>query len=221
HFPARLGPSYVTAQPADIAAAVRQFLGITGSASPRGNLNKPLASASEPSIGGKGKGKKGKKGKKRNKRVLSGSANLIDATAAGKDQGFTAKNGVFFPVYYPTKLKGGSVYAQKPHVYAILHAEGSKKFPAYKMVMRTNLGEYYGLMGTTWKNPPILRNPSETKRIRGKTYMLFYDNDRLRLVGWRSKGASYWLNNTLLETLSEREMMSIATTMGVTKTRRR
>jgi hypothetical protein len=73
----------------------------------------------------------------------------------------------------------------------------------------------------TWKNPPMLRNPSEVRKVGGRTFLLFYDNDRLRLVAWKTKFGTYWLNNTLLETLSEREMLGIAATMGVTKARRR
>ena len=39
-------------------------------------------------------------------------------------------------------------------------------------------------MGTTWNDPPILENPSETIEIDGRDYDLYYDGDRLRLVAW-------------------------------------
>jgi LCP family protein required for cell wall assembly len=226
HFPAKLGASYVTATPQDIQKAVRQFLGLRGSPNPRGSLSAPLAASNEPvpaytpEPGGiKQPKKKGKKARKQKAapKPAAGSVNLIDATTAGKQQAFYAKARLHFPIYYPTKLLGGSIYAQTPHVYAILHAIGSKKFPAYKMVMKTSFGEYYGVMGTTWRTPPILKNPSETRRIHGHTYLLYYDGDRLRLVAWRTPFGTYWLNNTLLETLSEKEMLGIATTMGATK----
>jgi LCP family protein required for cell wall assembly len=222
HFPADLGKSYVTAKPPAIAGAVRQFLGITGSANPRGNLEEPLASSKEPGQGGKqGKKKsKGRKGKRR-KNALPTSTTLFNASTAGEEQAFYAKNRLRFPVFYPTLLKRGTIYAQKPHVYKILHADNDKSYPAYRMVMRTNFGEYYGVMGTTWKKPPILRSPSETRRYAGRTYLLYFDNDRLRMVAWKSRGATYWLNNTLLQSLSEKEMLGIATTMGSTRARRR
>jgi LCP family protein required for cell wall assembly len=223
HFPAQLGSSYVTANPVEIHKAVRQFLGITGSSNARGSLDRPLPASTEPGVPGpNGKSKKERKGRKGRKggvrkRSAAGVASLFDATSAGKEQAFAAKRRLRFPVYYPTQLRTGTSYAQPPHVYAILHAQGSRKFPAYKMVMKTSFGEYYGLMGTSWRNPPILKNPSETRRIRGRQYMLYFDNDRLRLVAWRTASATYWLNNTLLETLSEKEMLGIATTMGATK----
>jgi polyisoprenyl-teichoic acid--peptidoglycan teichoic acid transferase len=73
--------------------------------------------------------------------------------------------------------------------------------------------EYYGAMGTTWSDPPILRNPSETRKIGGREYDLFYDGGRLRLVGWREKGNSYWLSNTLTQSIGEAEMLAVATSM--------
>ncbi len=79
------------------------------------------------------------------------------------------------------------------------------------MVMRRGIiGEYYGLQGTTWKQPPILESPSEERKIGKRTFELHYDGDRLRLVGWRTKRAVYWISNTLLQTLTERQMLAIA-----------
>ena len=75
------------------------------------------------------------------------------------------------------------------------------------------LDEYYGVSGTDWVDAPILANPSETRTIDGKDYLLFYDGDRLRLVGWKTDKASYWVNNTLLQSLDEGQMLSIATSM--------
>ena len=37
-----------------------------------------------------------------------------------------------------------------------------------------------------------------------------YDGDRLRLVAWRTPKAVYWISNTLLLTLDEKQMMAIA-----------
>ena len=74
--------------------------------------------------------------------------------------------------------------------------------------------EYYGLMGTTWNDPPSLRDPSEVREIDGRDYLLFYAGDRLRLVGWQLDGNSYWISNSLLDSLSEKEMLGIAASLG-------
>jgi hypothetical protein len=79
------------------------------------------------------------------------------------------------------------------------------------MVLQTGLaGEYYGLQGTTWRNPPILQGVTETRKVGKRTYELVGDGDRLRLVAWRTPKAVYWISNTLLLTLSDRQMMAIA-----------
>ena len=79
------------------------------------------------------------------------------------------------------------------------------------VVRRTDaVGEYYGIQGTTWKDPPILDNPSETRKVGGREFELFFDGDR---SGWwpgRPRRPTYWVSNTLLQTLSKKQMMAIA-----------
>jgi hypothetical protein len=75
------------------------------------------------------------------------------------------------------------------------------------------IGEYYGIQGTTWKDPPALRDASEMREINGREYELHYDGDRLRMVAWRTNRGVYWLQNTLLQTLTEQQMLAIATSM--------
>jgi hypothetical protein len=72
------------------------------------------------------------------------------------------------------------------------------------------VGEYYGLQGTTWKDPPLLESPNEVREYRGRRMMIFTDGDRVRLVAWKTKDATYWVSNTLLQTISKREMLAIA-----------
>ena len=67
--------------------------------------------------------------------------------------------------------------------------------------------------GPTGSTRRSSQNPSETRTIDGKDYLLFYDGDRLRLVGWKTNKAAYWVNNTLLQSLEEGQMLSIATSM--------
>jgi polyisoprenyl-teichoic acid--peptidoglycan teichoic acid transferase len=114
------------------------------------------------------------------------------------------------PVFFPTKRTRGSLYAGPPRVYKI-KGPHRKRYGAYRLVIKRGLvGEYYGLQGTTWKDPPILASPSEKRRVGRRTYELHYDGDRLRLVAWHTKRAVYWVTNTLLQSLSERQMIAIA-----------
>ena len=78
-------------------------------------------------------------------------------------------------------------------------------------------------MATRWKDPPILENPSEDARDRRTaSYKLFYDGDRLRIVAWQDDEGSFWVSNTLIQSLSDREMIEIAKGMTeLPKPRRR
>jgi hypothetical protein len=151
---------------------------------------------------------------KRRQRRNAASLNVYDASVTGEDQGLQAVQagaGGSLPVFYPTLLLNSSQFAHPPRVYKLRDPDG-KKYGAYRMVARrTNAnGEYYGLQGTTWKDPPILDSPTETRTVGGREYELHFAGDRLRLVAWRTPRAAYWISNTLLQTLNAKQMMAIA-----------
>jgi hypothetical protein len=99
----------------------------------------------------------------------------------------------------------------------VIDGPGDDVYHGYKMVIDKPGGsvptEYYGVSGTDWQDPPILANPSETREIDGNDYLLYYDGGRLRMVAWKTNKAAYWVTNTLSQTLSEAEMLSIATSL--------
>jgi hypothetical protein len=138
---------------------------------------------------------------------------LEKADAAGRDQAIQAVQqgaGTGLPVYYPTVRTRRALYAGPPRVYKLKGRNG-KRYGAYRMVIKRGLvGEYYGVQGLTWRDPPILDDPTEVRRIGRREFELHYDGDRLRLVAWRTKKAVYWVSNTLLLTLSQRQMLAIA-----------
>ncbi len=184
-------------------------------------LNGPGGSG-EQGGGSNGSSKK-KKDKKKNKDKSAGvpQANVVpvdqlaDPTAFEKDAAKDARR-LKFPIYSPSVVAEGSSFSSDSRTYKIKD-ESDNEQPAYKTVIEYapdgQLPEYYGIEGTTWSDPPILRHPSETRTIDGRDYLLFYDAGRLRLVGWHDGSNSYWLNNTLSQTLDEDQMLAIATTM--------
>ena len=92
--------------------------------------------------------------------------------------------------------------------------ERGKLHRAYRLVVSKGVvGEYYGIQGTTWRAPPILDDPSETRKVNGRKLELHYDGRRLRIVAWRTKRAVYWVSNTLTQSLSTRQMIGIAASL--------
>jgi LCP family protein required for cell wall assembly len=116
--------------------------------------------------------------------------------------------------YYPTLRKTGSTYtANNPRMYTIRDEE-NKPHKAYRLVLYTGAyGEYYGVQGMSWRYPPILDDPDAVRRVSSRKLMLFYDGAHLRLVGWRTHKAAYWVTNTLDQAISNRQLLAIASSL--------
>ena len=199
------GASYVLATSAQLAKVRHEF------------LSPP---PSEPQAQPAGGGKRGGKGKRRGPRGPSLDG-LVNAQTEGADYAIQL-GAIKVPVYYPKLMVAGRHYLDTAHnasgqlmyprAYRIKTPEGKMK-AAYRLVVAYNTleGDYYGIQGTTWTDPPILRNPSsDTRTVNGKKLLLVYDGKRLRTVGWKTSKAAYWVQNTLQARLTNDQMLAIA-----------
>jgi polyisoprenyl-teichoic acid--peptidoglycan teichoic acid transferase len=214
HLDSTLGPSYVTATQSQIRQAVNQFMGVTGTPGPAGSTAKPRKDVetqkppdySPPTPAAPKKHKQAQ-------------PTDLTRTTYGKSlaRGIRARK-TKVPIYYPTLLETGSDYAQKPRVYKI-NGKGDESPPhaergAYKWVFSLpTIGDYYGFEGTLWKDPPILDGSSEERKIGDRTYKLYYDGDRLRMVAWQTDRGSFWISNSFIETVPNEDMIKIAVGM--------
>jgi LCP family protein required for cell wall assembly len=217
HFPADLGDGttgFVTASEPAIQKAVQEFLG-----------NEPAPETSPSDSGGdSGEDKKHGDKKPAESEPEPSGPPMIDATAqtqpmAQQLQSTKRKDGdpmLEFPIYYPTRLVPESTVDDDSRAFPI-DGPGNDVYHGYKIVVDRPGGsiptEYYGVSGTDWQDPPILANPSDEREIDGRDYLLYYDGGRLRMIAWKTKQESYWISNTLSQTLTEPEMISIATSM--------
>jgi LCP family protein required for cell wall assembly len=181
--------SYVSVTPHNLALTRQEFL------NPR------------PASTGGGQGRRSARGAHR-ARIAPG---LIPDGRAARAYVAPVRRRTRFPLLYPKhRLAAGSYMTDPPRVYSIKDRAGHR-YRAYRIVIfARQLGQYYGVQGTTWMAPPILDHPSETRVIGGRHLELFFDGSRLRLVAYRSKKAVYWVANTLSETLTNRQMLDIA-----------
>ena len=195
HFKGSLGASYVTASSKVMKDLAADFLGLKATSGPRGKARRQR-----------------NPGDRKNKPAPLG---LEDAASEGKDQALQlVAQGAKFPVFFPRLRVQRAIYPGPPRYYKIGEGKKGKDrnwHPAYRIVVKRDLlGEYYGIQGTTWKDAPIFREVSETRQIGNREYELHYDGDRLRMVAWETDKAKYYVQNTLLQSLSEKQMLAIA-----------
>jgi polyisoprenyl-teichoic acid--peptidoglycan teichoic acid transferase len=140
---------------------------------------------------------------------------------------------VAMPVYYPKLIVSGATYCSAitgncddgqepaseyehsyPRAYTIHDRQGAPH-AAYYMTVAINQvqGQYYGVQGTTWLNPPLLASPSQTKVVDGKKLELFAAGGKLTTVAWRTPTAVYWIDNTLTNTIGNQQMVALAASL--------
>lgn len=192
-------PSFIEASDATVKRLVAQFLGAEETKGPRGQGRPRDDAPAAPRSPRPPRDPDGGLYKSVESGLAQGQQVLADGGARGGR----------LPVYYPTVFVEGSQFIEAPRAYNVRTPDGVEA--AYRMVLQGELrGDYYGIQGTTWKDAPILDGSSEERTVKGRTFQLHYDGDRVRLVAWETDTAVYWVSNTLLQTLTERQMLTIA-----------
>ena len=200
--------AYVTASDEQIKTAVKQFLGEEPAPADR-----PEDTGGGGGGGGGGSGGGGGGG---GDAPEAPSTELIDASDAASRFALEFDGRLRFPVYAPVQLVPNSQYSEDSRAYTIDTYDG-EHYPAYKLVFplqgEFGVPEYYGVMGTKWRDAPILDNPSETRKMGDREYLLFFEGNQLQVVGWKTKDAAYWVSNTLTGDLTEEQMIAVAESM--------
>jgi polyisoprenyl-teichoic acid--peptidoglycan teichoic acid transferase len=137
------------------------------------------------------------------------SLGLAPTPTAGDEE--LAKQTIDMPLHvlYPG-LQTAAAEEQPTRAYD-LRDRGGRLRHAYVIVFKQNtLGGYYDFEGTDWPRPPLIAHPNQQRKIGHKTYMLFTDGSHIHVIAWRQGKMLYWVTNTLLEDLSNQQMLAIA-----------
>ncbi|MFN2470654.1 MAG: LCP family protein [Gaiellaceae bacterium] len=112
-----------------------------------------------------------------------------------------------FPLYLPTVLERTSVIDEErpARVYRINAAH-----KAVRLTFRTGTSEYWGIEQTDWDDAPVFEGRNTTRKIKGREYDLYFSGNRLHMVVLRDGERSYWVVNTLLDSLSNETMIAVA-----------
>jgi LCP family protein required for cell wall assembly len=159
-------------------------------------------------------------------------AGLIADPTGGRAQA-SALGHAGLPVYFPTLIQAGSAYCSTnttecqdsqqpaseyagayPRAYQIQAPDGHD-YAAYRITFAINpaLDQYAGVEGTTWQNPPILRNPTRSQTIDDEKLLEYYDRGHLELVAFKTRTAVYWISNTLTDSVPNRQLIAMAASM--------
>jgi LCP family protein required for cell wall assembly len=181
--------SYVTSTPQLERETLEEFLG-------RGS-NPPSAEAHSSSAGTH----------RHRSPSLSPSALGLVPTS-GESELVKPALGLPFRVLYPT-FQTAQGRQEMARAYDLPDEHGHHHHAYVVAWQESGLGGYYDFEGTDWLNPPLLAR-AHTRTIHGRSYRLVEDGSHIHVVGWRQGNVLYWITNTLLEELSNEQMLAIA-----------
>jgi LCP family protein required for cell wall assembly len=196
------GDGALTISSASLRATVDRFLDVRASTGPKGTTRKSTRK---------------RRAQRRQRRSSSElPTGLVTNKTAGEDIGAQLQVKLRkLPVYYPRVMATGGSYVERDARTYDLFDRTGRRHRAYRMVAyEGSIGQYYGVQGTDWKAPPILDDPTYLTSMRGRRYEVFRDGSRIRLVAWRTERGVYWVSNTLLRTLSNRQMLALARSLS-------
>jgi LCP family protein required for cell wall assembly len=209
--PCDRGACYLSASKAAEAQAYQQFLS-TGVATSRPGSSSSASSA--------------------NAAVGARVARVTADAASGQSQA-TALGDPGLPIYYPALIAAGSSYCSSttgncrvapndasryanayPRAYTI-NAGVGHGYRSYRMTLVLNaaLCQYYGVQGTTWSDPPILRHPIRTQVLNGRLLREYGTDTQLSVVAFSTSTGTYWVSNTPTNSIPSAELVAIAASM--------
>ncbi len=130
--------------------------------------------------------------------------------AASLDALREVRRRVPFRLELPAVIERNSRLDLEQPVRVYTMTEGHK---GVRMVFRTGAREYWGIQQTDWEDAPVLADRS-FRHVLGKkskrTFDFYYSGPHLHMIVLRENGATYWVVNSLLDTLSNETMVAIA-----------
>ncbi len=114
---------------------------------------------------------------------------------------------VGFRLMVPTVVDSSSSPDTIKPIRAYRITSGKK---AVRLVFRSAGTTYWGIEETDWNDAPVLSDRSFRHVLGGRTYDFYYSGAKLHMIVLRYGGSSYWVVNSLLDSLSNETMIAIA-----------
>ena len=114
-----------------------------------------------------------------------------------------------FTLMVPTVIDRSS-WIDRERPVRMYRIDPDRKHKTVRLTYRTGANEYWGVQMTDWEDAPVLAERNFTRTIGGRLYELHYTGPKLHMVVLRRDDATYWVVNTLLDSLSNETMIAIA-----------
>jgi LCP family protein required for cell wall assembly len=119
-----------------------------------------------------------------------------------------AQHKVGFPLMVPNVIEASSQLSTEEPIRAYTIDKGQKGVRLVFYIPGGN--EYWGVEETDWADAPVLAEKNFTRVLKGRRYGLYYHGENLHMVVLHANGATYWVVNTLIDSLSNETMLAIA-----------
>ena len=119
---------------------------------------------------------------------------------------------VSFPVLYPTVTQNNS---EVPSLYPIrayhILSGGHHLSSLYAYFSMPNIaGADWGIEETRFTDAPILDNPNAVRKVGKRSFQFYFNGPKIHMIAFIQDGTAYWVQNTLLDDLSNADMIAIA-----------
>jgi LCP family protein required for cell wall assembly len=114
-----------------------------------------------------------------------------------------------FPLEVPTVLERTSNLDREVPLRVYAMKQGARAL-RLTFLAGTELAGYWSVTETKWTGAPVLQEPNSKHVLKGREFDFYYSGPHLHMIVLRESGATYWVVNTLLDSLSNETMIAIA-----------
>jgi LCP family protein required for cell wall assembly len=159
----------------------------------------------------------------------AGPPSTITTTSGYRADFLHVQRVLHFPVVYPTVSVAGydlCPWVPKPTGAGVLSCQGTSTSPiriygigaagkgwnSMYAVFKgpTAMGPYWGIEETRYTDAPLLQTPNATRTLDGRKYLFFFNGGHIQTIAFVQNDIAYWVQNSLLDDLTNPEMLAIA-----------
>ena len=71
-------------------------------------------------------------------------------------------------------------------------------------------GADWGIEETRFTDAPILDDPNAMRKVGKRSFQFYFNGPKIHMIAFIQDGTAYWVQNTLLDDLSNADMIAIA-----------